>query len=101
MLYNRYPNARIRHRIDDMQAMCAMAQSGLGLALLPCYVGDSIADLQRIMKDPVTEGAMDLWVLSHPDVRRAARVRALATFIADTVLADRDLFEGHRPRARK
>ena len=77
-----------------------MARSGLGVALLPCYVGDFIADLQRIMKDPITEGAMDLWVLSHPDVRRTARVRALATFIADTVLADRDLFEGRRPQAR-
>ena len=100
LIYSHYPKARIRHRIDDMQAMCAMARSGLGVALLPCYVGDSIADLQRIMKDPITEGAMDLWVLSHPDVRRAARVRALATFIADTVLADRDLFEGRRPQAR-
>jgi molybdopterin-guanine dinucleotide biosynthesis protein A len=37
---------------------------------------------------------MDLWVLSHPDVRRAARVRAFTAFIADIILADRELFEG-------
>ena len=99
-IYSHYPKARIRHRIDDMQAMCAMARSGLGVALIPCYVGDSVADLHRIMRDPIIEGSMDLWVLSHPDVRRVTRVRAFSKFIADTVLADRDLFEGRRPQAR-
>ena len=42
---------------------------------------------------------MDLWVLFQPAIRRAARVRALSEFIAETVLADRDLFEGRRPAA--
>ena len=97
LIYSHYPMARIRHRVDDMQAMCAMARCGLGAAMLPCYVGDSNPALHRIVSDPIMEGAMDLWVLSHPDVRRAARVRAFTAFIADTVLADRDLFEGRRP----
>lgn len=93
-----YPRARIRHRVDDMLAMCAMARSGMGAAILPCYVGDSDAGLRRIVNAPITEGAMDLWVLSHPDVRRSARVRAFTAFIADAILAHRDLFEGNRPR---
>jgi hypothetical protein len=66
--------------------------------MLPCYVGDSDAVLTRIVREPIAEGAMGLWVLSHPDVRRAARVRALTAFIADTVLADRYLFEGRKPQ---
>jgi hypothetical protein len=40
---------------------------------------------------------MDLRELSHPDLRRAARVRAVCEFIAECVSADRDLFEGRRP----
>jgi DNA-binding transcriptional LysR family regulator len=98
LIFSRYPKGRIRHRVDDMQAMCAMARCGLGAAILPCYVGDTDRGLRRIVSQPITEGAMDLWVLSHPDLRRAARVRAFSAFIADTVLRDRDLFEGRRPQ---
>jgi DNA-binding transcriptional LysR family regulator len=93
-----YPKARIRHRVDDMLAMCSMARNGMGAVMLPCYVGDTDAGLRRIADAPITEGMMDLWVLSHPDVRRSARVRAFTTFIADSILAHRDLFEGGRPR---
>lgn len=93
-----YPAARIRHRVDDMLAMCAMARNGMGVAMLPCYVGDSDAGLRRMIAAPITTGVMGLWVLSHPDVRRSARVRVFTAFIADAILAHRDLFEGGRPR---
>ncbi|MBT6205172.1 MAG: LysR family transcriptional regulator, partial [Rhodospirillaceae bacterium] len=33
-----------------------------------------------------------------PGVRRVARIRHFAEFMADTIIADRDLFEGKRPR---
>jgi DNA-binding transcriptional LysR family regulator len=92
-----YPKARIRHRVDDMLAMAAMARAGLGLVILPCYVADPDPGLRRLIPEPITEGMMDLWVLSHPDLRRAARVRAVTEFIADCVTADRALFEGRRP----
>ena len=65
---------------------------------MTCYVGDSDRGLQRMFSDPIAEGAMDLWVLPHPEVRRATRVRASTAFIADAVLADRNLFEGRRPQ---
>lgn len=40
---------------------------------------------------------MDLWVLSHPDLRRVAPVRTVTEFIVDCITADRDLFESRRP----
>lgn len=92
-----YPGARIRHRADDMLAIAAMARAGLGLVILPCYVADPDPGLRRVVPEPITEGLMDLWVLSHPDLRRAARVRAVTEFIAECVTADRALFEGRRP----
>ncbi len=97
LITGHYPNARIRHRIDDMLAMAAMARAGLGLVILPCYVADPDPGLRRLVPEPITEGMMDLWVLSHPDLRRAARVRAVTEFIAECVCADRALFEGRRP----
>lgn len=95
--HRRYPTANIRHRVDDMLAMCAMARNGMGAAMLPCYVGDSDPGLRRVVTTPITEGAMDLWVLMHPDVRRSDRVRTFTAFIGESILAHRDLFEGSRP----
>jgi DNA-binding transcriptional LysR family regulator len=91
-----FPAARIRHRADDMLAIAAMARAGMGQVILPCYVGDSDPGLVRVVPEPVDSGIMDLWVLSHPEMRRAARVRAVTEFIGDSVVADRDLFEGRR-----
>jgi len=33
----------------------------------------------------------------HPDVRQVTRLRLIPEFLADTILSDRDLFEGARP----
>ena len=93
----KFPQARIRHRTDDMQATAAMARAGLGLVVLPCYVGDSDPGLRRMAAEPANDHIMDLWVLTHPDIRRAARVRAFTEYIANQILSDRDLFEGRRP----
>ena len=45
----------------------------------------------------MTQAGLDLWLLTHRDVKRVARIRRFADFIAETILADRDLFEGRRP----
>lgn len=99
MITGSFPKARIRHRVDDMQAMRSMARAGLGLAVLPCYMGDPDRGLVRAMPKPVTDRSLGLWVLTHPAVKRVARVRAFAEFISKAIHADRDLFEGRRPHA--
>lgn len=93
-----FPEARIRHRTDDMQTMRSMARAGMGAAVLPCYMADPDPGLRRVIEKPMTENAPDLWILSHPDVRRVARIRVFTEFIAQAILADRDLFEGRRPQ---
>jgi DNA-binding transcriptional LysR family regulator len=95
----KFPKAHIRHRTDDMQATAAMARAGLGLVVLPCYVGDLDPGLRRMVPEPADRHILDLWVLTHSNIRRAARVRALTEYIADQISSDRDLFEGRRPAA--
>ena len=58
-------------------------QPGLGLATLPCFVGDRLSGVTRI---PGTEpfANYDIWMLTHPDLRDAARHRAFREFIAAT-----------------
>ena len=97
MITGRFPVARIRHRVDDLQSMRSMAQQGLGVVVLPCYMADPDPELRRVVPDALIENVPDLWVLSHPDVRSVTRVRLFTDFIAERISADRDLFEGRRP----
>lgn len=62
-------------RLDSVLAMYAAVKSGIGVAVLPCYLADTDIDLTRI-GDPVDDVAVDLWLLTHPDLRHTARVRA-------------------------
>lgn len=98
MILDHFPGAQIRHRADSLLDMRSLARAGLGVAVIGCFAADPDPGLRRVYPDPITDNKMDLWVLSHPDMWRAARVRVFTRFIADAFMADRDLFEGRRPR---
>ena len=66
------------------------AVEGVGLTFLPCYVGDADDRLVRV-SDPLEHLDMDLWVLTHNELRNTARIRALMTFLYDALSADADL----------
>ncbi|WP_026987256.1 LysR family transcriptional regulator [Fodinicurvata fenggangensis] len=72
------------YRLDSLLAMTAAARDGAGLAVLPSYLGDSAPEL-RCLGAPIPELATDLWLLTHPDLRRVARIRAFLDFIAEAV----------------
>ena len=93
-----FPTGQFKHRVDSMSALHSMARSGLGIALLPCYVGDRDAKLRRVDPEPYPESTLELWLLYHPDIRKMQRVQLFAEYIGDQILKDSDLFEGHRPR---
>ena len=103
-MYNRMlfgdmlPENGFKHQADSMTAMQSMVRSGLGVTLLPCYVADLDPGLRRAEPDPVPDVSFDLWILYHPDVRRVARIRLFADFIADVIKSNLDLFEGRRPQ---
>ena len=93
-----WPNATIRHRTDSMSALLRLVRAGLGVSVLPCYLAEHDLDFTRLDFGCDAGAANGLWVLAHPDVARAARVRALTDFLSETLLADRDLFEGRSGR---
>lgn len=98
MITDPYPTAVIQHRSDDTQTIRSMVRNGLGIATLPCYVGDLDSGLRRIVDEPIPGLSPDMWILSHPDVRRVARIHRFTEFMADRILTDRDLFEGRCPQ---
>jgi DNA-binding transcriptional LysR family regulator len=73
--------------------MAELAARGLGVALLPCYLGVSQPALRRAANaDPEIEG--DLWLMAHERALRTPRVRAVYDFLADELERRRAWFEG-------
>lgn len=64
----------------------AAARGGLGLAMLPCFIGDSDPGLVRASSRKPTK-ARDIWLLTHSDLRRTARIRVFMAF-AEKVLRE-------------
>jgi DNA-binding transcriptional LysR family regulator len=91
--------ARITCRVDALPALRDAALAGLGLALLPCYLGDPAPGLRRLTQKKMTEPRSALWLLTHDDLRRTARIRATLDFLAKAFTSERALFEGRQTSA--
>ena len=87
------PADAVKVTSDTFVAMRALARGGVGLAVLPCCLGDPDPDLVRV-SDPIAETATPLWVLTHPDIRKAARIRAFSSFAAKQLRGKQALLEG-------
>lgn len=87
------PPRRVVYRTNSVLALAEAVEAGIGIGHLPCFVGDVRPDLVRLAA-PEPHFAADLWLLTHPDLRKAARVRALLDFLADEIARHRPLIEG-------
>ncbi|MES2324777.1 MAG: LysR family transcriptional regulator [Pseudomonadota bacterium] len=74
------PLNQVGYRIDGFSNIARACAEGLGLAVLPCFLGDSLAPLRRI-QDPLPDLASELWVLTHPDLRNTTRIQTVFQFL--------------------
>ena len=81
-------------RPNSLVNQMTAAKAGIGLALLPCYLGDRDADLARAWADPVADLAGELWIVTHSDLKGTARVRAFFEIVGEGIASERGLFEG-------
>ncbi|HEY7811087.1 MAG TPA: LysR family transcriptional regulator [Allosphingosinicella sp.] len=84
---------RIGFKASSFNAVAQAARSGMGLAVLPCYLAEDEGGLQRI-GDPLPDVSTDFWLLVHEDLRRTARVRAFIDFISAEMIKLRPRMEG-------
>jgi DNA-binding transcriptional LysR family regulator len=85
--------SRAVYRANSLFALREAARAGMGLAVLPCYLGDTDAGLVRVGA-PISELQSELWLLTHPQLRKAARVKAFTDTMARALRPLRPLFEG-------
>jgi DNA-binding transcriptional LysR family regulator len=70
------PRSAISGSADSFPVLRAMAEAGLGRAVLPCILGDASPVLARLPEGP--QGlSVPVWVASHADLADAPRVRTL------------------------
>ncbi|HEY6942319.1 LysR family transcriptional regulator, partial [Dokdonella sp.] len=84
-LHARHPYERFVVRAGDLNTMAALAAAGIGIALLPADQADD-ALVQLFAIEPPF--ASPLWLLTHPDLRHVARIKALADFLYECLRAD-------------
>ncbi len=85
---------------DDTQMTHAAIREGMGVSILPCFMGDMDPLLDRYC-DPDPALDLGLWVLLHPDLRRTARVLAFRDHMVNAIRAKKDLFGGYRLHATR
>lgn len=78
---------------DDTQLTHAAIREGLGISILPCFMGDTDPLLERY-GDPDPACNLGLWLLLHPDLKRTARVLAFRDHMELAIKEKEDLFEG-------
>ena len=91
------PQGAVALITNGVMGQLSAACEGLGLAALPCYLGDRESTLTRILDLP-EESRNHLWILTHPDLKNTARVKVLRDFIVETLEGERQRFAGHDHR---
>jgi len=86
-LRQRLAQANVRVRVDIFNAKAAMLATGIGVGILPTFMQDKHPELVAV-SEPIPELALPVWMVTHPDLRQTARVRAFMRFVGDA-LAER------------
>ncbi len=74
------PAKSVRVTADTFPGMRACAQNG-GIAVLPCCIGDRDKNLRRLLP-AIQEMETSLWVLTHPDIRKSAKISAFTKHVS-------------------
>ncbi len=91
-----YPDVPPWGAFSSLALMTQAVREGMGIATLPCYVGDRDPALRRLEKPDIRHLA-DLWLLCHPDLRDTARFQSVRQSISRALQRRESLFRGDSP----
>jgi DNA-binding transcriptional LysR family regulator len=86
-------DCEIACRSNSVLGLLLAVQSGFGLALLPCQIGDAEPDLVRVI-DPQPGLTSGFWILTHPDLHKRPKIRAFFDFMSEEIVKYRSLLLG-------
>jgi DNA-binding transcriptional LysR family regulator len=76
--------AQVRVRVDIFNAVAAMLHTGIGVGILPTFMQGAHPDLLPV-SEVIPELSVPVWMLTHPDLRQTARVRAFMQHVGDAL----------------
>ncbi|KAB7897178.1 LysR family transcriptional regulator [Rouxiella sp. S1S-2] len=77
---------RVVCEVSDITSQCVAVRTGIGVAGLPCFLGDGDPQLQRLRFDGEAF-AREIWIVVHADLRHTPQIRAVMDFIIEAVKA--------------
>ena len=87
------PAHRIVARVSDPGAMIALTQAGVGIGLLPCFIGDNLPNLRRLEGMSV-QSSGDIWLLMHRELRGSARHTSFLREFGDYLVNMKQILSG-------
>ncbi len=91
-LENQVKPEEVACRFDTLVGVARGISVGLGIGAIPCFIGDQIDEIVMI-GDRIVFGDT-LWILTHADLRHAARIRVFMEHTALELAKKRKLIEG-------
>jgi DNA-binding transcriptional LysR family regulator len=74
------PTRSVCYRTNSPVNQFLAAKAGMGLALLPCYLGDSDQALTRVLS-PFPGLRTELWLVTHRSLKETARIRSFMELV--------------------
>ena len=83
-------NREVACELSDISSHLAAARSGVGVAGLPCFMGDADSGLIKLDHDGASF-SRDVWLVTHRDMRRSPLVRTVMDYFAESVASTMEL----------
>jgi DNA-binding transcriptional LysR family regulator len=83
-LHDRLPGTEVAFRSNSREAQARACALGVGIAVLPCALGDATPGLRRVDLGEPPPGR-DVWLGYHQDLRRLPRLRAFVDEVVRVV----------------
>ncbi|MBB5019313.1 DNA-binding transcriptional LysR family regulator [Chitinivorax tropicus] len=80
-----YPKVTPRYRVSSIVSVLEMIREGLGIGLLPIFLGDKYPDVIRVTA-PLADYQSELWLLTHPESRHLRRIAVAYNYLADNII---------------
>jgi DNA-binding transcriptional LysR family regulator len=84
---------KIVMKADSFEPLVIAAENQMGLACLPCFIGDGSRDLQKVNIEMKHDNT-DLWMMTHKDLEGTARVKVFFDFMRKAITSDHNRLAG-------
>jgi DNA-binding transcriptional LysR family regulator len=88
----RLDSGNVVFRATGPMTQLEAVRQGWSIGLSSQFIADAMPELERVV--PEVEQRIEIWLVTHPGLRRSARIRAAYDFLGERLEADRERLAG-------